>query len=334
MKIRQDKTYTFERLRTLDAYRASNRTRVEMYEVDIELATGIAYLVANDDQTFGVSIPVSDAWFQEFDGQTARTELKIVSLSIFRQQNCNYLQITLTDDKLLRTFGDFVDNLIEALSADMKSDPGTICLRLLAESQRLFRAAGTSVPSDEAQVGLLLELEALKALSSAKGTAALQGWTGPENDRHDFELESFSVECKATLSRENFIIAIHGARQLLPSGKKPLILVARRYEKSVESAVSVPQIIRELSAMRCIDIDQLARKLAEVGISPEVLEKETEFTSFRPLESVEFEVDERFPQISLSAIPNRLSHVSYSIDLRDPESIPGFHHSPMILKDE
>lgn len=332
MKIKTEQSTSYDTLKTLDAYRASQRTPDETFSIDLGLATGEPYLVASIDHTYGVAVPVGADWLERFDRLPRKESLKLVSTSTFHRGEKDYLQVTLTDEKLLRTFGDFVDNLLEALGSDGESDPGAVTIQLLNESQRLFKAAGTAVPSNEAQVGLLLELEALLGLHERLGPDSLRRWTGPENDRHDFELSDCSVECKATLSRESLAITIHGAHQLAPMGEKPLILLTRRYERTLDGGTSVPDTVRAISGLDGIDTDELVRKLAEAGLSPEVLEKDTEFTRFRAVDTYEFDVTADFPQIDPSTLSDRIGHVAYTIDLRDPSSVVGFRADQQILE--
>jgi hypothetical protein len=333
LRLKHGQNTAFENLKTLDAYRASQRTTEEVYEIDLALTTGVPYLAAKIDHTYGIAVPVGTDWVEAYDRQPQRTALRLVSTSTFHRAGTDYIQVTLSDEKLLRTFGDFVDNLLEALEDNGTEDPGAVTVRLLAESQRLFRAAGTVVPGNEAQVGLLLELETLRTLFESVGIDALRHWTGPDNERHDFELEDTSLECKATLSRENLAVTIHGAHQLDPMGDKPLVLLVRKYEKTVDGGASVPDIVREISELPGIDTDELARRLAEAGLSPEVLEKDTEFARFLHVETHEFDVTGNFPRIPTENLSDRISRVAYTDDLRDPSSLPGYRSEPQILED-
>lgn len=334
MKINPDQNTSLEQLKNLDAYRASQRTPEEFFPIDLDLGTGFPYLVASIDHTYGVAVPVGRDWMDHYDQLPQKTTLKLVSTSTFHRDGTDYLQVTLTDENLLRTFGDFVDNLFEALGDNEGTDPGEVTVQLLTESQRLFRAAGTAVPSNEVQAGLLLELETLRRLYDGIGADALRRWTGPDNERHDFELADLSLECKATLSRENLAVTIHGAHQLSPMGDKPLVLLVRKYEKTIDGGLSVPDLIREISALPGIDTEEFARRLGEAGLSPEVLEKDAEFTRFNHVESHEFDITEAFPHVEAEHLSNRINQVSYTVDLRDPSSIPGHRDSLKILKED
>lgn len=321
-----------ENLKNLDAYRATQRTPEERFTVPLALTTGSPYLAAFIDHTYSLTVPVSREWTEKYDRQPQKATLKLVTTSTFHRDGTDYLQVTLTDEKLLRTFGDFVDNLLEALENNEGTDPGEVTLQLLTESQRLFRAAGTVVPSNEIQVGLLLELETLRTLYDAVGPDILRRWTGPDKERHDFELADSSLECKATLSRENLAITVHGAHQLAPMADKPLALLVRKYEKTIDNGTSIPDVIREISNLPGIDGEELIRKLAESGLSPEILEKDADFTRFLHVESHEFDVTDGFPAVPVSALSDRISHVAYAVDLRDPSSIVGHRSDLQILE--
>lgn len=332
MKVNPGQNTSLEQLKNLDAYRASLRTPEEIYEIDLGLTTGIPYLVASIDHSYGVAVPVGAEWLENYDRQPKKAMLKLVTTSTFHRAGTDYIQVALSDEKLLRTFGDFVDNLFDALRDNEDQDPGAVTVQLLTESQRLFRAAGTAVPSNEAQVGLLLELETLRTLYETVGADVLRRWTGPDNERHDFELEDSSLECKATLSRENLAVTIHGAHQLSPMGDKPLILLVRKYEKTIDGGTSVPDMIRNISNLPGIDGEELVHKLAESGLSPEVLEKDEEFTRFHLVETHEFDVTEQFPRVPVESLSDRISRVAYTIDLRDPSTVSGYHSELQILE--
>lgn len=333
MKVNPRQSPSFENLRNLDAYRSSRRTPEEVYEVESSLTTGAPYLVASIDHTYGVAVPVSAEWLEDYDRQPRKAAFKLVTTFTFRRDDTDYLQVTLSDENLLRTFGSFVDDLLEELEKNENEDPGDVTIRLLTESQRLFRAAGTAVPGNEVQVGLLLELETLSKLYDSVGADALRRWTGPDNERHDFELEDSSLECKATLSRENLAVTIHGSQQLCPMADKPLILLVRKYERTLDGGTSIPDMIREISALPGIDSEEFVRKLAESGLSPEVLEKDSEFTRFHIVETHEFDVTPEFPSVPVDNLSDRISRVAYTVDLRDPSSIPGHHPELKILED-
>ena len=332
MRIIPGDNTSLDQLKTLDAYRASQRTAEESYEVVLGLTTGNPYLVANIDHSYGVAVPVGAEWLESYDSQPQRDSLKLVTTSTFHRNGTDYIQVSLSDEKLLRTFGAFVDNLFDTLRQNDVLDPGAVTVQLLTESQRLFRAAGTTVPSNEAQAGLLLELETLITLYDSIGADALRRWTGPDNERHDFELEDSSLECKATLSRENLAVTVHGAHQLSDMGGKPLTLLVRKYEKSLDGGTSVPDRIREISELPGIDTDELVRKAGEAGLSPEVLEKSNQFTRFHRVETHEFSVGDGFPRLEVDGLSDRITHVSYTVDLRAPSSIDGYRAKPRILE--
>lgn len=332
MRLKYDQSMAFETLKTLDAYRASQRTMEEAYELNLNLPDGLPYLVAKVDGTSSIAVPVGRDWLQAYDRQSQRTALKMVATSTFHRAGTDYIQVTLSDQKLLRTFGDFVDNLLEALERCGTEDPGAVTVRLLSESRQLFCAAGTAVPGNEAQVGLLLELETLRALYDTVGTDALRRWTGPDNERHDFELEEASLECKATLSRENLAVTIHGAHQLDSMGDKPLVLLVRKYERTLDGGTSLPDMIREIAELPGINTDELARRLAEAGLSPEILEKDAEFARYLRVETHEFNVDASFPHIPTKGLSDRINQVAYTVDLREPSSLPGYRSEPQILE--
>ena len=103
MRLKHGQSTAFENLKTLDAYRASQRTSEEIYEIDLGLSAGLPYLAAKIDHTYGIAVPVGADWAENYEKQPQRTSLKLVSTSTFRRAGTDYIQVTLADEKLLRT---------------------------------------------------------------------------------------------------------------------------------------------------------------------------------------------------------------------------------------
>lgn len=89
----------------------------------------------------------------------------------------------------------------------------------------LLRGGKPDVLSEEAQKGLIGEIEVLKLLINSVGAkAALAGWTGPSGAPKDFELERGCIEVKARREASRPFISISSEHQLADVPGRPLWL--------------------------------------------------------------------------------------------------------------
>lgn len=107
--------------------------------------------------------------------------------------------------------------------------------------------------SEEMEIGLIGELIILGTLIDEMKGAAVDCWTGPTKDVHDFRLGKVELEVKTTISSTR-IHVINGTAQLTPSKGCKLFIISIQLERAtVDSGDTLPEIIasvrRKLSSL-------------------------------------------------------------------------------------
>lgn len=136
-------------------------------------------------------------------------------------------------------------------------------------------------------------------------------WQGPDGSTHDIETNDASFEVKATLSRTEWAVTIHGLYQIQSEKKEYLSIYRMEKDSGNES------------------INAVINRLVKIGVDPDVIwsnllklgyEKNEQALDERysVLETRIYPVDEKFPRINPDsfkngAIPDNISELSYRI---------------------
>jgi hypothetical protein len=99
--------------------------------------------------------------------------------------------------------------------------------------RELLRGLGRM--SEEAELGLFGELLTLGLLAGRLGPSAVDHWTGPTHDPHDFRVRRNELEVKTT-ARSSRIHIINGLGQLTPSMDCRLYVVSWQLERAGPAA--------------------------------------------------------------------------------------------------
>lgn len=286
--------------------------------VGVRAREGEIYAYRMHDNSIGLRIPT--------DEQTARTfrpgkRGKAVAFSAASTATQPYAELSLTDPRLRRVFVVFCDDVLETITREAQANPLPIVRDLLNRWRQLFEAQDArGLPTSE-EVGLLCELCELETLLDNEEADPVARWTGPGSERHDFELNSKSIECKATTAREGLNVAIHGSRQLEPSGDKPLTLVVRRFESSPDGQLSLQRLSNRILSRHDIDSVQFLSKLQLAGYS---LNDEDDGGRYSLTGTYRFSVGSDFPRVEPAGAADRIQNLQYTLVLTAPEQVPGF----------
>lgn len=150
------------------------------------------------------------------------TQTSVISTSIRRIGDEPYYQVGSTFSPLLREVYYFLGGVVHRAEESGEALPDVVASELAAW-EALLR-----IPSsmDRNQViGLLGELWVLWRVVHNLGAAAIDCWTGPASEQHDFRLASADLEVKTTLSHSRDH-AITGLDQLATSSQRPLSVVS------------------------------------------------------------------------------------------------------------
>jgi hypothetical protein len=171
----------------------------------------------------------------------ARIEIRDV---VVRGQT--FLEISTASPALLPHFYAFALSVADRIQVG--GEPPMLAIRdSLAQWRDLFRQVATL--SDEEQTGLLGELWVLDRLFGSLGSDALEAWTGPRGEAHDFRLGVREFEVKATRT-ERRIHWITSTTQLVPSpGRELFVLSVQFAAAGAGPGVSIRDRVRGLEAL-------------------------------------------------------------------------------------
>ena len=230
-------------------------------------------------------------------------------------------------------FESLCDEILQALD-EAPTNPARRCLEVLERWRDLLGPRASRLLGENALIGLLAELHLLEALVQVAPPAdALGRWMGPTGSRFDFVGGSAVVEVKATTSRDQFSVTIHGLLQLDPPDGSALLLYAEQMERVPVGGDSVPDAVERLVASGVSRRDLLGLLAALGYLAADMDDYRT--VRFRELDVRAFEIVVGFPRLVRSGLvdpgmADRVNNVSYSVDLSDVLLLPG--HLPDVAE--
>lgn len=128
-----------------------------------------------------------------------------------------------------------------------------------------FMRKGRAGLSSETELGLVGELCLLRHLLDEGMLlfSAVDGWKGPLDGLHDFQLGAGAIEVKSTMATEGFPVRIASLDQLDDSQRSPLFLAALRFVTS-ESGMSLPEHVADMR--KRLEPDTAATRLFEQAL--------------------------------------------------------------------
>lgn len=221
-----------------------------------------------------------------------------------------HLAITCSSPELAEVFGAFADNIVHRVEAENSTTEAMLVA--MKDWKRLFKPAPAI--SQEVARGLFGELWVLQQLASRNPHIAVQRWTGPDGDPHDFMSEERHLEVKTSQS-EGLGITVSSLAQLDTVGDVPLALVRLRVRGQPEGR-NIGDMVEELTRMGAYRHD-LVLKLGEMGFVLGADPDEHRFTVVD--DPVIWEVNDDFPGLRSRDIPEErreaITRVSYTLDL-------------------
>ena len=199
------------------------------------------------------------------------------------------------------------------------------------ENWRLLMRQATML-SAERILGLIGELWLLGRLESSLGSPALDAWTGPHGEAHDFRLASHEIEVKTTRG-ERRIHTINGVQQLVPSEGSSLHVLSLQFAAAgAGEGTSLSELIsavRERFAAHSRAADFSALISGSFGIAPEREGYYRERVKLRSSPAL-IAVDDDLPRITqadLDAIQrpemHRITDVHFRLDLTGLGALDG-----------
>ncbi len=172
---------------------------------------------------------------------------------------------------------------------------------------------------------LYAELRVLETLLEAGISSALDHWTGPNEDPHDFTgLPGGDIEVKSTLSPDRTVITVNGLMQLESPEQGELLLVMMRLERDGSpSSDRLRNLIDRIEPK--VDEVEFLRKLSDSGYDfsdtdGDQPQQPIREPAFKLVEVFCHRVDEKFPRLVPASLvegrlPEDIDRLRYSVDI-------------------
>jgi hypothetical protein len=225
-----------------------------------------------------------------------------------------YVDLVCSKPHLRRTFDLLAEEVLEGLKSS-SGPPDQLAVASIGRWRELLDRAPRPPLGRERLAGLFGELTVLLELA-ARTPVALDLWSGPRGQRHDFTGSACSVEVKVTMSALRRV-GVSSLDQLLAPEGAQLVLRFLRVEEA-SGATSVPDLVEKLVTMR-FDRPELLRLLGEVDYD---IAHEAEYRrhGFRIVDRRAYRIAEGFPRITVGdfvegKLPDGIEAVSYNVNL-------------------
>ena len=196
----------------------------------------------------------------------------------------------------------------------------------VAESIDIWNSLVSTKPAlgQDQEVGLIGELLFVEFLLMKSGPNALNTWTGPEREEHDFKFLEFDIEVKTT-TQESRSHVIGSISQLKESPNKHLYLLSNQLTKTGANGFTLSQLVERINTKLTFEASTVFRE--KLKRSKYLLEDASLYKTNWELRSTPafFYIDDSFPRLLSSnlglSIENlsRVSDVSYRINLEGIE---------------
>lgn len=253
-------------------------------------------------------------------GTVPGTPLEEISVKDVRLKGERYLEISTTHKSLYRNFFFFLSDIVAA--AIEGSDPQNAFAASVIRWNALLQ--NSTLLGEERQRGLFGELWMLRRLLNSMGLPALDAWTGPMGEAHDFRLETREFEVKTT-SRAERVHIINGSSQLEPSPNSELFILSLQLAEAGAGGETLPDLVRQILEMMKASADSSERFLMIVKKLGFDWSKQGKYPSRRKLRAppILIPVVEGCPRIVPSVIaglplifaPARIGKITYEIDV-------------------
>lgn len=182
--------------------------------------------------------------------------------------------------------------------------------------QEFMRRGRDGLPP-QAEQGLIGELCFLHQLLDEGVViySAVDGWRGPFDGLHDFELGAGAIEVKSTLATEGFPVTIASLDQLDDANHSQLFIAALRLSSN-GPARSLPEHVADIR--RRIEPDPTAMDLFERALHlAGYLDMHSDIYTrrFSMSEMRVYHVDVAFPKLTPATVPTAIRRAQYEIDL-------------------
>ncbi|WP_141058564.1 PD-(D/E)XK motif protein [Stenotrophomonas rhizophila] len=313
--------------------RGDTRAEVSTVAGDADTGFGPVRFALTETASPRLLVPIasSTANLQVSTMSGPSVEVRISRLSLDGAASV-YLDISLREPRLHQLFGELCTEMVSRIAAG--TSPVDSVKSTIEDYRALLAESQDQSISRNSLVGLLGELMML--LEGAKrSSTAVESWTGPTGQRHDFRGRHGALEVKSTGYKQRTTIRIHGIEQLCPPSDAPLWLAHVVLESSQAGNIHVAALYNELVAVG-VPSTMLLTRLASLGCNdPLAPEWNASKFSFEGMSL--YSVNDRFPRLMLpstadGSTPPGISEIEYTVDLSAAveQMLPVAHHDDVL----
>ncbi len=274
-------------------------------------AAGEVRLAVTEKSESRVLIPIHPS--ESIRGIVDAPSLKI---SIVRLRSSGqmepFLDLICVSKSLESVFSEVVGEILSRISDGVS---GTLAVETTIRDFRDLLDDRDEDIDDGKIVGLVAELLILDRLLE-QSADAWKCWRGPHGDRHDFRNGGLSLEVKASMSKAQTRIFIHGLDQLEAPEDGQLYIHHMVLEPVGRGLVDIAVLWSSIES-KSSEIRPIEDAFAVLGLTRENIDRWSRL-SFRLEDEKLYRVDNDFPRLvpsNLRIERNGISDVSYAVDL-------------------
>ena len=227
-----------------------------------------------------------------------------------------FIDVTCSAPALDTVFADLAEEVVHRIAqgkGPLAAVQGTI-----ADFRSLLQQAeAPPAIEDQVLVGLIGELVVLERLARLS-PSAINAWTGPFDQRHDFRRKDLAIEVKTSLRADSTSISVSSIEQLTEPAGGALTLVHLKLERSDGGAACVSALVSRLLELG-VQAPPLEAALAALGCQDA---NAPQWNRVRcSVEGIKaYRVVEGFPRISMAhfagdVLPTGVGGLTYKVDL-------------------
>ncbi|KGP73721.1 hypothetical protein N782_02380 [Pontibacillus yanchengensis Y32] len=245
-----------------------------------------------------------------------KREIKLngIQVQLDNSSTPNKLILILKEMKDWEIFLILCNDLIDVMK-EHEDDIVSSVMKRLERWQKLLQKTTNRSMSKEEQMGLFSELKVLQnyIIPNYGYANGVFSWVGGLGDKQDFLLENLAIEVKSHRVTSGNTVWISSKEQL-NSEKKPLYLLACALSE-ISTGETVDTLVKSIASKVDTESirDEFLEKVEQYGYIAEI--HNDSLTRFNVEQVNSYEVNDKFPKISLSHVSPVINNLKYSLDL-------------------
>jgi len=259
-------------------------------------------------------VPVASIHASDRLASTPKLAVTVSRFSL-RGKQTQFVDVMSLDRGLDPVFAELAEEILRRVQDG--NPPVTSVTGAIDDFRELLRERRQEEIPDSRILGLVGELHVLKILTGFS-TDAVEAWTGPYEQRHDFRRHIHALEVKTSGRSDAMKVSINGSEQLAAPSGGSLALVHVRMEMVDDGDMSVGKLVESLLAAG-VDRGTLYRGLTALECA-NPMAAEWNRLSFHAEGLSAYTVREGFPRITNANFPSGhlpagIASLQYELDL-------------------